>query len=191
MRLGLLLVFAAIPFLEIALLIKTGQAIGFWATFALVMLSAALGTYVIYEQGLQVMKRALDLMQAGKPPLAPVIDGMFILLGGVLLIVPGFLSDAVGLALLVPRLRRRIAVFSLRRMVRSSELRAFFFGQRPPGSQSGGSNGSTHHRPYQSRTTSAPKPPAGDGPIIEGEFHRIDERTVDKGRSRRSPSDGG
>ncbi len=191
MRLGLLLVLAAVPFLEIALLIKIGQAIGFWPTFALIVISAALGLYVIYEQGFQVMKRAIDLMQRGKPPLAPVIDGLFILLGGVLLILPGFLSDAAGLALLVPRLRRRFAVFSLRRLIRSSELRGFFFGERSAGTRGAEANGAGQHRPFDDGTTSASRAPAGNGPIIEGEFQRLDERTVNRARTRQPPPKGG
>ena len=125
MQLGLLLVVVAIPFLEIALLIKVGQLIGFWLTLMLVVLSAAFGSYVIYEQGFQVMGRALEAMNRGKAPLAPVIDGMFVVLAGVLLIVPGFISDAMGLALLAPVLRHRFAVFCLRRLMRSGSFRMF------------------------------------------------------------------
>jgi UPF0716 protein FxsA len=189
MRLGLLLVFAAVPFLEIAVLIKVGQAIGFWPTFLLVLLSAMLGAYVIYEQGLQVMRRAMDVMQRGKPPLAQVVDGLFILLGGALLIVPGFISDAAGIALLVPRLRRRFAAWSFRRVIRSPNVRGFFFGER--GSPHPGAQASGHGHRDSNRSASAPRPPAGDGPIIEGEFERIDERTVDAERARnRTPRDG-
>ena len=183
MRLGLLLVFAAVPFLEIALLIKIGQAIGFWPTVLLVMLSASLGAYVIYEQGFQVMGRAMDAMQRGKPPLAPVIDGLFILLGGLLLIVPGFISDAAGLALLVPRLRHRFAVWSLRRLIRSSELRTFFFGERAAGQHGGEAGGSGYAR-HDADPLGRGKASPGDGPIIEGEFERLDERTVDRGTGR-------
>ena len=181
MRLGLLLVFAAVPFLEIALLIKVGQAVGFWPTVLLVMLSASLGAYVIYEQGFQVMRRAMDAMQRGKPPLAPVIDGLFILLGGLLLIVPGFISDAAGLALLVPRLRHRFAVWSLRRLIRSSELRTFFFGERTAGQHSNDASGTGYAR-HNPDTAGPGKASPGDGPIIEGEFERLDERTVDRGK---------
>ncbi len=189
MRLGLLLVFAAVPFLEIAVLIKVGQAIGFWPTLMLVLMSAMLGAYVIYEQGFQVMRRTLDVMQRGKPPLAPVVDGLFILLGGALLIVPGFISDVAGIALLVPRLRRRFAAWSLRRLVRSSEVRGFFFGERAS-ARPGGQPGTGDHRD-NGRASAAPRPPAGDGPIIEGEFQRLDERTMDADRARnRSPRDG-
>jgi UPF0716 protein FxsA len=175
MRLGWLLVFIAIPFLEIALLIKVGQMIGFWPTVSLVVLSAMFGSFVIYDQGFQVMGRALDAMNRGKPPVAPVIDGMFILLAGTMLILPGFISDAVGLALLVPTVRHRFAIWSLRRLFRSGIFGIFTFGASAHQSAQG-----------QSRN----HPPAGDGPIIEGEFERLDERTVDHGRNRDRPPPG-
>lgn len=184
MRLGLLLLLAAVPFLEIALLIKVGQAIGFWPTLLLIVLSASFGSYVLYAQGFQVLGRAMATIQRGKSPMAPVIDGIFILLAGVLLIMPGFLTDAAGLALLVPYLRHRFAVWCLKGLVRSPELRAFLFGERAPpsgrGSAGTGETGRSHAdgRPRQSQFD-------GDGPIIEGEFERLDEKTVDYGRNRR------
>ena len=186
MRLGLFLVFAAIPFLEIALLIKVGQAIGFWSTFLLVVLSAALGTYVIYEQGLQVLGRAADAMSRGKPPVAPVINGLFILIAGLLLILPGFLSDALGLALLIPRVRHRFAVFCLRQFFKSAEMRGFVFRSTTQTGPSGNGQG-----PRKDEAASRPPtPPPGEGPIIEGEFQRLDERTVDPDRGTRGRGDG-
>lgn len=181
MRLGLLLVFAAIPFLEIALLIKVGQAVGFWTTLMLVVLSATVGTYVIYVQGLQVLGRAAEAMSRGKPPVAAVINGLFILLAGLLLIIPGFLTDALGLALLVPSLRHRFAVWCLRLFLKSAEMRGFVFGTASS-TNSGSGPGGYRERREHNHSTQAPKPPPGDGPIIEGEFERLDERTVDKGR---------
>ena len=189
MRLGLLLICAAIPFLEIALLIKVGQMIGFWLTFMLVVISALFGGFVIYEQGFQVMGRALEAMNRGKPPIAPVIDGMFILLGGILLIMPGFISDALGLALLVPALRHRFAVWSLRRLFRSGHMRMFVFGERAEQERARRNGQGTASGPRDGVRPASPQPPAGDGPIIEGEFQRLDERTMD--RSRNPPPSGG
>jgi UPF0716 protein FxsA len=189
MQLGLLLIFAALPFLEIALLIAVGEAIGLVPTIGLLVLSAAFGSYVVYEQGFQVMGRATDAIGRGKTPLAPVIDGMFVLLGGALLILPGFISDVLGLALLVPPLRHRFAVWSLRRILRSGHMRTFGFGtsqsasgaREPGGGPSGGFSGDRGpSRPAQ-------QPPEGSGPIIEGEFERLGETTVDSNRRQRPP----
>ena len=180
MQLGLLLVCAALPFLEIALLIKVGEMIGFWLTLLIVLVSAGFGSYVIYEQGFQVMGRALDAMNRGKRPIAPVIDGVFILLGGLLLIMPGFISDAMGLVLLVPALRHRIAVWGLRRLIKSGSLRNFMSGGRPS------ETAQTTSGPHPFRSAS-PSPPSGEGPIIEGEFERLGERSMDRDHRRDQP----
>jgi UPF0716 protein FxsA len=177
MRLGLLLVFAAIPFVEIALMIKVGQTIGFWPTLALISAAAALGTFVLYEQGFQVMGRAMAAMQRGQPPVAPVVDGVFLLLAGLLLIVPGFLTDAFGLALLVPRFRHGVARWCIRTVLRSAELRGFVFQTSARKPSEHAPNPSGHADPRASAQR-----PAGEGPVIEGEFHHVGDRTVDKGR---------
>jgi UPF0716 protein FxsA len=190
MRLGLLLIFAAIPFLEIALMIKVGQTLGFWPTLAMIVASAVLGTYVLYEQGFQVLGRAMDAMGRGKPPVGPVVDGLFVALAGLLLIVPGFLTDVFGLALLVPRVRHAFAAFSIRKVLRSAEMRGFVFGSKAHNGANGGS-GSAGQGPNQAAggprgPRSATRPPAGDGPIIEGEVLNVGERTVDHGRGDQS-----
>jgi UPF0716 protein FxsA len=180
MRLGLLLVFAAIPFLEIALMIKVGQALGFWPTLAMIVASATLGTYVLYEQGFQVLGRALDAMARGRPPVGPVVDGVFVALAGLLLIVPGFLTDICGLALLVPRVRHAFAAWSIRKVLRSAEMRGFVFGKRSANGAGNAQGGAAASGPRGA--AGAPRPPAGDGPIIEGEVLSVGERTVDRGR---------
>jgi UPF0716 protein FxsA len=106
LRLALLLIFVAFPLLEIALLIKAGETIGFWPTIALLIAAAALGMVVIREQGLSMVSRMLAAMSEGRVPLEPLLDGYVLIVAGFLLIVPGFLSDAIGLLLLVPPVRR-------------------------------------------------------------------------------------
>lgn len=182
MRLGLLLVFAAIPFLEIALMIKVGQTIGFWPTLALIFASAALGTYVLYEQGFQVLGRAVEAMGRGRPPVGAVVDGVFIALAGLLLIVPGFLTGIAGLTMLVPRLRHGVAAWTVRKVLRSAEMRGFVFGARAP---PGAGNGQARAAPRGPSTA-----PPGDGPIIEGEVLNVDERTVDQHRPGPRPDRG-
>jgi UPF0716 protein FxsA len=185
MRLGLLLIFAAIPFLEIAVMIKVGQALGFWPTLAMIVASAVLGTYVLYEQGFQVLGRAMEAMARGKPPVGPVVDGVFVALAGLLLIVPGFLTDILGLALLIPRVRHAIAKFSIRRVLRSAEMRGFVFGSKPRANAANGQAGTGSAGPTSAGppgATRAARPPAGDGPIIEGEVLSVGERTVDPRR---------
>ena len=80
----------ALPILELALLIKTGQAIGFWPTLALVVGAAVLGGAIMSRQGISVARRTREAIAQGRPPVGPVLDGAFLLLAGALLITPGF-----------------------------------------------------------------------------------------------------
>jgi UPF0716 protein FxsA len=124
LRLALVLIFVAFPLLEIVLLIKAGETIGFWPTVAILIASAALGMIVIREQGLSMVSRMLAAMSEGRFPLEPLLDGYVLVMAGFLLIVPGFLSDAIGLLLLVPPLRRsgiRWALTGLAGRSRASE----------------------------------------------------------------------
>lgn len=105
-RIVLLLVFIAVPLLEIALLIKAGSSFGFWPTIAIVIFTAFLGTFMLRWQGLSVMARANEALRAGRMPVESVADGVFLLLAGAFLLTPGLLTDGVGFAFLVPQVRR-------------------------------------------------------------------------------------
>jgi UPF0716 protein FxsA len=105
-RSAFVLLFVAFPLIEIAVLIKVGQAIGFWPTMLLLIAAAVLGTIVIREQGLSMVGRAFDAMREGRIPLAPMLDSYVVIMAGLLLIIPGLISDVLGLLLLIPPLRR-------------------------------------------------------------------------------------
>jgi UPF0716 protein FxsA len=104
-RLAFLLVFVAFPLIEIALLIKAGETIGFWPTVGLLIGAATLGVLVIRHQGLTMVSRMLAAANEGKLPFAPMLDGYVLVVAGALLILPGFVSDVIGLLLLLPPLR--------------------------------------------------------------------------------------
>lgn len=106
LRFALLLVFIAFPLLEIALLIKVGQTIGIWPTIMLLIAAAVLGMVVVRQQGLSMVSRAFAAMNEGKPPIGPVFDSFVVIMAGFLLMIPGLLTDAAGLLLLVPPIRR-------------------------------------------------------------------------------------
>ena len=100
-----------VPVIEIAVFIKVGQAIGAWKVVALVFLSAILGAALLRYQSIGVIRRLdLDLKQ-GRTPDAGLFDGFLIVVGGVLLIVPGFVTDIVGLLLMIPFVRRLVRNF--------------------------------------------------------------------------------
>lgn len=105
-RFGLTLIFIIFPLLEIAVLIAAGDVIGFWPTVLILIAAAALGFIVIREQGLTMVGRMMGAMNQGRFPLEPMLDGYVITTAGFLLIMPGLISDAIGLLLLVPPVRR-------------------------------------------------------------------------------------
>jgi UPF0716 protein FxsA len=105
LRLAFLLLFVAFPLLELAILIKAGETIGFWPTISLLIGAGVLGVLVIRAEGLSMVGRMLAAVNAGKLPFEPMLDGYARIIAGSLLIVPGFLSDILGLLLLVPPLR--------------------------------------------------------------------------------------
>jgi UPF0716 protein FxsA len=154
-RLLLGLALIALPLLELALLIKTGQAIGFWATLGMVVGAGILGAAILSRQSLGVLRRTQEAIAQGRPPVAPVLDGAFLLLAAALLITPGFLSDVLALLLLVPPIRRRVARWSVRRLVRSAHGRITAFEAKR-----------------------GQDPASAEGPVIEGEFERLGEKTT-------------
>lgn len=110
------LVFFILPIVELWLLIRVGAAIGATLTVALVLATAALGIGVINRQGLRTLTRAG--LARGAPPAAEMIEGMLRALAGLLLVLPGPLTDTAGLLGLIPGLRRWLA----RRLLASGRL---------------------------------------------------------------------
>lgn len=105
MPLILLVLFIAVPVIEIGVFIQVGGLIGLWPTLGIVILTAIAGTALLKQQGLAVMRRAQDSLNRGEMPLREVFDGACLLFAGALLLTPGFVTDAVGLALFLPPVR--------------------------------------------------------------------------------------
>lgn len=181
MRLGLILIFIAVPVIELALLIQLGSWLGFWPTIGLIVLTAFIGTAVLRQQGLETMNRMSAEMSRGEPPVEPLIDGVFIVVAGAFLLTPGVLTDAVGLLLLIPPIRRVIRRWGYQQLMRN---RNFDFhvhtstGSVDPGSPSSQRGGFDERRS---------KPRSQDsGPVIDGEYERLGDRTIDPKRSGRT-----
>lgn len=104
MRFPLVLLLLA-PFIEIASLIWVGQFIGVLATLALIMLSGILGVLLLRSQGLIILRRLQSEASQGANPGRELIHGALIVVAAILLIIPGFVSDIVGLLLFLPPLR--------------------------------------------------------------------------------------
>jgi UPF0716 protein FxsA len=150
-----------LPVAELAVLIKTGQLIGVWPTIALVIGMGLVGLLVISRQSYAAFNQTLEAMSEGRPPVAPVLDGLFLMLAGGLLLLPGLISDAAALVLLIPPVRRTIAGWVVRRVLASPYVH---FEMNV--------DGEVHEAGGPSPRGARP----GEGPIIEGEFERMDER---------------
>lgn len=104
MRLLLLLIII-VPAAEIGVLLASGQIIGFWPTVILIILTGVLGSYLAKKQGLATFYQLQRQLQTGQLPGDALLDGVCILVGGTFLLTPGFLSDLLGLFLLLPATR--------------------------------------------------------------------------------------
>lgn len=153
----LLFAFLAVPLIEIALFIQVGDAIGLWPTLGIVVLTAVLGTWLVRSQGALALGQLRASFSRLDDPTEPLAHAAMILVSGVLLLTPGFFTDAVGFALLMPPVRR--AAFAwLRRRV---HVERFDLG---PG---------------------GPERPHGGGPeIIEGDYEDLDRRAGPSGWTR-------
>jgi UPF0716 protein FxsA len=101
----LMLVFLLMPLAELAVIIAIGRVIGGWETIALLLLESALGAWLVRRQGAGAW-RALNLaLQTGRMPARELSDAALVLVGGVLLLTPGFLTDLLGFFLLLPLTR--------------------------------------------------------------------------------------
>ncbi len=109
-------VFLVVPLVELYVLIQVGSAIGALNTIALLLLMGVLGGWLMKREGLGVVRRVQSQLRSGRAPTTEVVDGFLILFGGALMLTPGFLSDALGLALLIPPVRAVVRASVSRRM---------------------------------------------------------------------------
>ncbi|MBU2569500.1 MAG: FxsA family protein [Gammaproteobacteria bacterium] len=103
------LCFLIIPFLEIYLLLTIGGLIGVFPTVFLVVFTAVLGAALLRQQGFATLRRFQENLNQGIVPAYEMIEGPILLVGGALLLTPGFFTDVLGFACLIPQLRGKIA----------------------------------------------------------------------------------
>lgn len=94
-----------VPILEIIALIAVGQALGGWWTFLLLVTMSLLGAWLIRREGARAWRNLTQALGSGRMPARELADGMLVLVGGTLLLLPGFITDAVGLFLVLPATR--------------------------------------------------------------------------------------
>jgi UPF0716 protein FxsA len=170
MQLIIILILIAFPLLEIGLLIKAGQWLGMWWMLAVILGTFVLGLAALTREGFSAPFKVQEALRSGEGPIEAIMDGTLAATAGVLLMTPGFISDALGLALLVPPFRRLAGRWIGRKMVLvdiSDTTRRGSSRPRPGGRD-----------PEPPRSSSDPD----TGPVIDGEFERLDERPIDRGR---------
>lgn len=155
MPLLILALFIGIPLIEIYLFIQVGGSIGVWPTIGLVILTAVIGTALLRQQGLATLARAQADLDRQQFPVRELFNGVCLLIGGLLLLTPGFLTDALGFALLIPPLRAILGRGVWMAMARSPNVH---FSESDGPSGPGGSHG-----------PGGPPPRGPSGPIIDGE----------------------
>jgi UPF0716 protein FxsA len=170
----LIILFIVIPIAELYVIIQVGELIGIWPTLALLLLDAIGGSMLLKHQGRGAWRRFNEALAQRRFPGREVVDGVLIVVGGTLLVTPGFITDIVGLFLLIPPtralaravLRRftigRVAVFG------SSAGGGFSgwggpFGGGSPGRGPGPSAGGRPMRDYDFDATAEEMPTNGDG----------------------------
>ncbi len=110
----LLVLFTVIPAVEIGLFVEIGGRIGALATFAVVLFTGVAGASLARSQGMRVVTEVQGALTGGKMPTDELLEGAFVLFGGALLLTPGFLTDFLGLACLLPPTRKAMAVVAKR-----------------------------------------------------------------------------
>lgn len=150
----LLFAFIAVPLIEIGLFIQIGGLLGLWPTLAIVLITAMIGTSMVRSQGMQVLGQLQAGMTGQGDPAEALVHGAMILFSGALLLTPGFFTDAVGFALLVPKVRTVLFAWGRQNIKMANVQFQTNMGGMPPGA--------------------GPRPHASDPGTIDGEFTEID-----------------
>jgi UPF0716 protein FxsA len=119
----LFLAFLAVPFVELYVIIQVGQAIGVLNTIAVLIMVSAVGAWLVKREGLSVLRRAQARVDQGALPGRELVDGVLILFAGALLLTPGFVTDLVGILLLLPPIRAGLRAGVVRALRRRAEFR--------------------------------------------------------------------
>ncbi len=139
--------FIGIPLVEIYLFIKVGAVIGALNTILLIVVTAVVGVALLRQQGVSTLNKVQGQMAQGELPAVGMLEGMMLFFAGALLLTPGFFTDAIGFALLIPALRQALALWVIERSGWIVQMRA--------------------QGPVTKPTQEKPK-------VIEGEFERRD-----------------
>lgn len=156
-RVLLLGIFIIVPIIEIALFIQVGGAIGLWPTLLAVVLTAIIGTVLVRSQGANAWNELQRSLAEMRDPSRPLAHGVMILVAGILLLTPGFFTDAISLLLLIPGVRNAV----IKGVARNIQERGINAKSWPDQQQA--------RRPADEHSYHQRRPPYEDGSIIDGE----------------------
>lgn len=175
--------FIIVPIIEITVLMQVGELIGAWPTVAIVIVSAWLGAKYVRQQGLATLQSVQTKMAQGEMPSSEIVTGLMLLVAGVLLVTPGFVTDIFGLSLLVPNVRQALAN-RVQKQIETSQGSAFGANAHFHSSTFTQTNGNTYENEVDNEVNSevnstdafADKKPIThhQGETIEGDFQRKD-----------------
>ncbi|HSS33532.1 MAG TPA: FxsA family protein [Solirubrobacterales bacterium] len=170
----LVVLFIVVPIAELYVIIQVGEAIGVWPTLALLLLDAVLGSLLLKHQGRGAWRRFNEALAQRRFPGKEVADGLLIVIGGTLLLAPGFLTDIVGIFLLVPP-TRAIARAVLKRFT-IGRFTVVGMGGASGGGFGGGAPGpGGPRRDYDYDATAEEVPTNGNGASTGRELPQIDD----------------
>ncbi|MEL6116254.1 FxsA family protein [Photobacterium sp. SP02] len=161
----LLFLFILVPIIEIALFVQVGGVIGLWPTLLLVLLTAVVGASLVRSQGIATLMSVQDRLNKGELPAQQIVEGVMLAVAGVLLLTPGFMTDAMGLVVLLPGPRAALAKFLMAKVkVQSMHQSGFGGGFGPQG-------------PFSDRD---PFHRDQNGDVFDGEYERKDKDEKEK-----------
>jgi UPF0716 protein FxsA len=198
MAIVLVLLFIVVPLVELYVIIQVGQAIGLIPTLFLLLLDAVLGAWLLRSQGRAAWRRFNEAVAERRMPHREVLDGVLVIIGGALLLTPGFVTDVFGLLLLIPPsrdlIRRFGSLFFFKRVQLGARAAGWGYsrargrGSRPAadGPATGGfATGGPGGRPGPSPGASPPPRRPSRSYDVEGEAHEIrDESLLDRPEER-------
>jgi len=156
----LLILFIAVPVIEIGLFIQVGGVLGLWPTIALVLITAFVGASLVRSQGLHTLMTVQQRMQNGEIPAQQIVEGVMLAVAGVLLLTPGFMTDAMGMLILLPAPRAMLAKYLMSKVVVTN--------------MSSGFQSSQFERDFHSHSSQQ------HGQTFDGEFERKQDDDQDK-----------
>jgi len=157
----LFLIFVIVPIIEIAVLMQVGALIGGWPTVGIVIITAWLGAANVRQQGLSTIQNLQLKMAQGEMPSEEIVAGLLLMVAGVFLVTPGFVTDALGLSLLIPIVRKSL-INKVQKHLVSGAVNGAHFNVHTGGHQGQNSPFSDHDLAHKER----------QGQTLDGEYER-------------------